>query len=162
MGALAGCALDPGGAGVDRDAAADEVDRGVLPLGVDRVGLALDLDRGLLDEPAVAELVEEHLEPAFAGHAPARLAGRQVVAGLVEAGPGVGQPRPRTGDRLAEALARCEVVVAGPQAVEPGVAVGDPLEQVARQEATLGVGSPGAGAPPRRRRSGPDAAWNRR
>ena len=68
--------LTPGGAGVDRDAAADEVDRGVLPLGEDRVGLALDLDRGLLDEPAVAELVEEHLEPALAGQPPARLAGR--------------------------------------------------------------------------------------
>ena len=55
------------------------------------------------------------------------------LAGLVEAGPGAGQPGPRTGDRLAEPLARCEVVVAGPQAVEPGVAVGDPLQQVGRQ-----------------------------
>ena len=48
-------------ASVDLDAAADEVDRRVLPLREDGEALGLDLDRGLLYEPAVAELVEEYV-----------------------------------------------------------------------------------------------------
>jgi hypothetical protein len=140
VGALPSGALDTRAAGVDRHAAADEVDRRVLPLSEDRVGLAFDLDRRLLDEAAVAELVEQDVQAALAGQARASLAGRKVVAGLVESGPGAGQPRPRAGDRFAEALARGEVVIAGSQTVEASVAVGDPLEQVGGEQAALGVG----------------------
>jgi len=56
--ALAGCALDTGGARVKLDGAADEVDRGVLPLGEDGEALVIDLDRGLLDEASVTEFLK--------------------------------------------------------------------------------------------------------
>ena len=50
---------------VERDVAADEVDRDVLPGVRDRVGLALDLDRLRGLQPPVAELLEEHEQPAL-------------------------------------------------------------------------------------------------
>ena len=74
--ALAGGSLDAGGAGVEPDAAADEVDRGVLPLGVDRVA-ACPRSRSRAAGRAGRSRARRRGSAASArGSAPARVTGR--------------------------------------------------------------------------------------
>lgn len=139
MRALSCGSADASGAVVEANTGPDEVDRGVQPLGEDRVLLILDLDRGLLHEATVAELVEEDLEPAFAGQSTGRVAWSQPLARVVEGSPGGGEAGPGAGDPLVQPLSEVEVVVPWCEPVEGAVAVSDALEQVCGQQAALGV-----------------------
>ena len=84
--ALAGGARDARRAAVERDAGSRRGGSGVCcHWREDGVGLAVDLDRRLLDEPAVAELLEQRrAASARASAVPPRSPAGSCVAGLVE------------------------------------------------------------------------------
>ncbi|HEY8114121.1 MAG TPA: hypothetical protein VII16_14905 [Actinomycetes bacterium] len=129
-----GRARHAGRALVERHPGADQVDGDAPPLVADQVRRAVDRDAagGGGREPAVAELREQHLQPALTGEPGGGVAGRRGGERRLERRPRGGQAGPGAVGGGTDGLALDQVVVAR---LEPGqaVALGDAGQRIGWQ-----------------------------
>ena len=137
-----GGTLDAGAAAVQRDVAADQMDRRVVPAVGDGIRLAVDTDAApQRQQPPVAQLVEQRQQPALAGDRGARVGTGQYGLGAAEGGPGGAAGVPGTIRRLGDPLARQQMVALRLQTLYILAAAGadQAFEQIGRQQRALGA-----------------------
>ena len=125
-----------GGAPVQVNPAAHQVDGHIRPTVRDGVSLALDLDGFGCRQPPIAQLLEERQQPAFTRQRGAGSPSFEPVLAGLEGCPGSLQAVPRAVDRLVELLTWGEVVALRRQA-HPG-----PYHR----RGHAGAGQPGGGS----------------
>jgi hypothetical protein len=122
---------DAGGALVQIELVADQMDRDVAPIVRDGIAPAVDLDRAGGGQAAIVQCGEQGQQPALAGDGRAQVAGRQPLLRALEGGPCALQAVPGAVGCLVEALAR-EVIGGRRQAIQVAIPLDDALKQVGR------------------------------
>ena len=128
-----------GGAAVQREAAAEEVDGRRPEEAADGVGAPADLGAGGGRQEAEPELAQQRQAPLVVGETGARLARGQVRGGGAELRPVPAQAVPGLGDDLVQPLAGRERVILRPGARQLRAGVDQAPQEVRRQQSALGA-----------------------
>ena len=128
-----------GGAAVEREAAAEEVDGRWPEEAADGIGAPPDLGAGGGGQEAEPELAQQRQAPLVVGEAGARFARGQVRGGGAELRPVPAQPVPGLGDGLVQPLAGGEGVILRPDPRQLRARVDQAPQKVGRQQPALGA-----------------------
>ena len=128
-----------GGAAVQREAAAEEVDGRRPEEAADGVGAPADLGAGGGGQEAEPELAQQRQAPLVVGEAGARLARGQIRGGGAELRPVPAQAVPGLGDNLVQPLAGRERVVLRPGARQLRAGVDQAPQKVRWQQSAFGA-----------------------
>ena len=127
----------PSGTAIERQAAADEMNRHRTEEAADGKGTAVEFGAGGHRQEAEPQFPQQRQAPLVVGETGARRADGQIRGDFAELGPVLLEEVPRLGDGFVQALANPQAVVLRRAAGEPRTRIEQPPQQIQRQQATL-------------------------